>query len=49
MPTGRLMTEHDLLEHIRKAVTPVETAPKQKHVRSNHIIHAIFISNYAPL
>lgn len=34
MPTGRLMTEHDLLEHIRKAVTPVETAPKQKHVRS---------------
>ncbi len=37
MPGGtrnRAMTEADLGEHVRKAVNPVETAPKQKHVRS---------------
>lgn len=28
------MTESALAEHVRKAVSPVETAPKQKHVRS---------------
>lgn len=34
MPSNRAADEGELAEHVRKAVSPVETAPKQKHVRS---------------
>jgi len=36
-PVDREKAEHDLALNIKKATSPEETAPKQKHVRSRHL------------
>jgi len=33
-PVDKEKAEHELVMHIKKATSPEETAPKQKHVRS---------------
>jgi huntingtin-interacting protein 1-related protein len=35
-PVDREKAEHDLALNIKKATSPDETAPKQKHVRSEN-------------
>ena len=37
-PVDREKAEHDLALNIKKATSPDETAPKQKHVRSENQI-----------
>ena len=42
-PVDKDKAEHELLLNIKKATSPEETAPKQKHVRSTIFMFRIFL------
>lgn len=46
-PVDRDKAEHDLALNIKKATSPEETAPKQKHVRSWFLFHFSESKNFS--